>query len=103
MPTQGAVPMFRYTIRELVLLTIIVALGVGWVLERWRNERLANALAVAENESQLMRSAVGSLHEDMERIEKTLPTHGLKLEWSRDMRPMVGKVNTTVRGNLPNP
>jgi hypothetical protein len=26
--------MFRFTIRELVLLTIIVAMGVGWGLDR---------------------------------------------------------------------
>jgi len=27
--------MFRFTIRELVLLTLVVAMGVGWGLEHW--------------------------------------------------------------------
>jgi hypothetical protein len=41
--------MFRFTIRELFLLTIIVALGVGWFVEhyqhltwKWRADVLAN-------------------------------------------------------------
>jgi hypothetical protein len=28
--------MFRFTIRELVLLTLVVAMGVGSWLDRWR-------------------------------------------------------------------
>jgi hypothetical protein len=28
--------MFRFTIRELVLLTLVVAMGIGWWLERQR-------------------------------------------------------------------
>jgi hypothetical protein len=40
--------MFRFTIRELVLLTLVVALGVGWWIERrtsraWRNRAEAAA------------------------------------------------------------
>jgi hypothetical protein len=31
--------MFRFTIRELVLLTLVVALGVGWWVDRSRLER----------------------------------------------------------------
>jgi hypothetical protein len=31
--------MFRFTIRELVLLTIIVALGAGWSLDQWQLRR----------------------------------------------------------------
>ena len=88
--------MFRFTLRELVLVITVVALGTGWGLERWRNAGLRRELAMAENESQLMRMAVVSLHEDMERIEKGLPAHGLKFEWSRDMRPSVAKRKSAV-------
>jgi hypothetical protein len=39
--------MFRFTIRELVLLTLVVAMGVGWWLDRSRMaEALQNARAV---------------------------------------------------------
>ena len=31
--------MFRFTIRELFLLTLIVALCVGWVVDHWRLAR----------------------------------------------------------------
>lgn len=33
-------PMFRFTIRELVLLTLVVAMGVGWWLERAKARQL---------------------------------------------------------------
>jgi hypothetical protein len=35
--------MFRFTIRELVLLTLVVAMGVGWWLDRLRLSRAENA------------------------------------------------------------
>ena len=84
--------MFRFTIRELCLLTIIAALAVALALAHWRSERLQYDLGLAENESKNMRMAVGNLHHDIERIEQTLPAHGLKLTWSRDMRPTLEKV-----------
>jgi hypothetical protein len=30
--------MFRFTIRELVLLTLVVAMGVGWCVDRFNQE-----------------------------------------------------------------
>ena len=42
--------MFRFTIRELLLLTLVVALGVGWWIDRGRlaeaNRRLRSAEVV---------------------------------------------------------
>jgi hypothetical protein len=32
--------MFRFTIRDVLWLTVVVALGVGWFVERWRNEQV---------------------------------------------------------------
>jgi hypothetical protein len=32
--------MFRFTIRELVLLTLVVAMGVGWWMDRARANKL---------------------------------------------------------------
>ena len=83
--------MFRFSIRELVLVTLVVALGIGWGLERWQNSTLARRLVLAENESQLMQTAVTSLHEDIAGIEKGLTPYGLKLVWSREMRPTLEK------------
>ena len=39
--------MFRFTIRELVLVTVIVAVGVAWWLDRRDVERRGNARAAA--------------------------------------------------------
>jgi hypothetical protein len=36
--------MFKFTIRELLLLTVIGALGVGWGSDSWRNSRKKLAL-----------------------------------------------------------
>ena len=33
--------MFRFTIRELALIIVIVALGVGWWIDRWRLVEMA--------------------------------------------------------------
>lgn len=32
--------MFRFTIRDMFWLTVVVALGIGWVVERGRYDRL---------------------------------------------------------------
>ena len=81
--------MFRFSIRELVLLTMVVALSIGWGLAQWRSQRLVRSLALMENEARLMTAAVASLHKDIEQIETGLTAYGLKLVWSRDMRPSV--------------
>jgi hypothetical protein len=60
--------MFRFTIRELLLVTVIVAGGVGWCLDhtylRWR---LRNSI---DSNQQLVRS-VESLHYALHRIDPT--------------------------------
>jgi len=35
--------MFRFTIRELVLVTAVVALAIGWAADHWRTARDRNA------------------------------------------------------------
>jgi hypothetical protein len=43
-------PMYRFTIRELVLLTLVVAMGVGWWIDRTRLWYHSNQMEfVAEN------------------------------------------------------
>jgi hypothetical protein len=43
--------MFRFTIRELVLLTVVVALGVGWWVERRQHATAKRRLAAREAEA----------------------------------------------------
>jgi hypothetical protein len=49
--------MFRFTIRELVLLTLVVAMGVGWWLDR---SRLATRADSAEERMSVLETIVGS-------------------------------------------
>jgi hypothetical protein len=39
--------MFRFTIRELVLLTLVVAMGVGWWLDHTRQHRVSREIAAS--------------------------------------------------------
>ena len=54
--------MFRFTIRDLVLLTLVVAMGVGWWLDR---THLATALRDAR--------AVEAISRIQTRVESALP------------------------------
>lgn len=81
--------MFRFTIRELALVTLAVALGLGWWQEWRRNSGLERRAELAENDSRQSRAAIKSMYEDLDRIEQALPPHGLTLVWSRDFRPTV--------------
>ena len=81
--------MLRFSIRDVLWLTVVVAMGIVWVLERHRNTRLAHDLVIVENEAQLSRLAIKSLHEDLSRIEQALPRHGLTVVWTNDLRPTV--------------
>ena len=84
--------MFRFTIRDVLWLTALVALGLGWGREHYRRLQVAESIASLESEAQLSRLAIASLHKDIERIENDLPPHGLSLVWSRDLRPSVQRV-----------
>jgi hypothetical protein len=79
--------MFRFTIRDVLWLTVVVALAVGWILERRRSGGLERRIELAENDAQQSRQAIKIMHEDLDRLEQALPPHGLTLDWSRDMRP----------------
>jgi hypothetical protein len=60
--------MFRFTIRELVLLTLVVAMGVGWWLDS-RSNRIA--LDALRNENAIM-EALQAVH-DAETATKASP------------------------------
>ncbi len=57
--------MFRFTIRELVLLTLVVAMGVGWKVER------SMALSGAERRERQWRKLTINLGE---RLIRAIPT-----------------------------
>ena len=48
--------MFRFTIRELVLLTVIVALAVGWACNRWSIGRRLSELEFEQRMAAEVRS-----------------------------------------------
>jgi hypothetical protein len=79
--------MFRFSIRELLLITLVVALALGWALERRHSKSLERQLNVIETDARQSHVAIKLLHDDLERIERALAPHGLTLAWSKDFRP----------------
>jgi len=81
--------MFRFTIRDVLLFTTIVALGMGWGLERRQSIRLRHDTAVIENEVQQSRVVIKNLYEDLDKINQELSQHGLTLSWSSKLRTYI--------------
>jgi len=78
--------MFRFSIRELMLVTLVVAMGVSWLADR---RQLCGALDKAGeslNESQEGQAELNRLcklhRESLERVEKQLPGFGLHIWWA---------------------
>jgi hypothetical protein len=64
--------MFRFTIRELVLVTLVVAMGVGYFVDRQRLSRATHGQAVAERHLDEYRRAYIELHRAVEREGLTI-------------------------------
>ena len=57
--------MFRFTIRDLLWLTVVVALGVGWYLSARKNERLSSSLAQEQALTAQMRAGFEYMKADL--------------------------------------
>ena len=79
----------RFTVRELLLVTVIVGLGIGWWMDHWRSSGVQRRLDVVEIEAKQSRTAIAAMYADLDAIEQSLSTHGLTLSWSRNLRPSV--------------
>jgi hypothetical protein len=78
--------MFRFSIRELLLITAVVALVVGWWVEHRRaNSASVEAARVAEKASseEITRQLV------LVRIQQNLKLFDLEIRWPRDHSPSV--------------
>jgi hypothetical protein len=91
-------PIFRFTIRDVLWLTVVVGVALGWVLERQRSKRLQYEVDVAENEADQSRMTIEIMYDDLNRIEQALAPHGLKLAWSKDLRPSIQTMSPTSAG-----
>jgi cell division protein FtsB len=58
--------MFRFTVRELVLLTLVVALGCGWIVEhgraQWLGARLKESQRQLTDQREESQSEIRRLH-----------------------------------------
>ena len=93
--------MFRFTIRDVLWLTVVVALAVGWWLERARSQGQARRIERLEGEVQQVGVVIKTLYDDLERIEQALPAYGAGLVWSREMRPSLSPVSKAKKATTP--
>jgi hypothetical protein len=84
----------QFTIRELLLVTVIVGMGVGWWLEYRQSAHIKRLLDVVEIEAKQSRMAINTMYADLDGIEQSLQPYGLTLSWSNDLRPSVQHVLT---------
>lgn len=70
--------MFRFTIRELLILTVTAGLAVGWWMDR---SLLDLALKESEHDRGLLEWVRSDLQKDIDRIGEQLPDHGLELRY----------------------
>jgi len=69
--------MFRFTIRDVLWLTVVVALGVAWWLEHTTLASLSDELKSRKEELAVLRSGPNYLfHEETARLEKELKKRG---------------------------
>src|SRR6266850_902115 len=70
-------PMFRFTIRELLLLTVIAALGIGWRLEHSTLASLSNELKSRNEQLAALRGGPNFyFHMETARLEEELKKRG---------------------------
>jgi len=93
--------MFRFTIRDVLWLMVVVGLALGWWLERARSQGQARRIASLEGEVQQVGLVIKTLYDDLERIEQALPAYGAGLVWSPDMRPSLSPVSKAKKATTP--
>ena len=66
----------KFSIRDLLLMTAIVALAVGWAVDHWKHAGAAeDAKFLAEF------AAVGGYHEGLPRFERLCRKYGASPDW----------------------
>jgi len=78
--------MFKFTIRELLLLTVIVGLGVTWWIDR-------SNLAIKAREAEMWRHCTGAL-------EYALRYHDWSVEWTGDRSEVLVVTGEGWRGGV---
>jgi hypothetical protein len=92
--------MFRFTIRELLLATLAVGMGLTWSADR---SRLHAALASSKEEAALSERVCERLRSQIDRIGDQLPAHGLYLWWACGVGPIVGEPPLNPQPSPPSP
>jgi hypothetical protein len=83
--------MFRFTIREFLLVTLIVGMSLTWFADR---SNLHAALAASKHERELLEWVRNDLEKDIDSIGEQLPEHGLALWHACGFPPIVAPAKT---------
>jgi hypothetical protein len=80
--------MFRFSIRELLLVTLAVGMGLTWFADR---RHLHAALASSNEKAAQSERACDVLRGQIDQIGDQLPEHGLHLWWTCGAGPLVAE------------
>jgi len=89
----------KFTLRDLFLVTVIVALAVGWWVERRKSRDLGLQLEASEFDVRITNKAAAGFANNVADIERQLPAHGLALEFKEGRCTVVPNVSAPA----PNP
>ena len=93
----------KFTIRDLFLVTMIVALAVGWWADSRRRGQLERDLAAAKAETQEDKKAIEKYFKMMVKIERELPSHGLVFDWPGPTLTRLEPKNSLPNSQAPTP
>jgi len=112
--------MFRFSIRELMLLTLVVAMGISWLVDRRRFRDSFHKVEELLNESKEDHAELNRLcrhhRESFEDVSDQLAKYGLEVYWIhskafvtevknayRDMGPITPSLDFTFKQHGPRP
>ena len=70
----------KFSIRDLFLVTLVVALAVGWWVDHRKSQHLGRRLEISESEAKMLDKAARKWSQDVEDIVVQLHEHDLMLE-----------------------
>jgi hypothetical protein len=81
MTSRVSSPLFRFTIRDVLWLTVVVGLAVGWLLDR---RILASKLSSLEAEKSRAEAAALGTYNEYDKVMRIIKESGQALIWHPD-------------------
>src|SRR5262245_16106075 len=88
-PCPRTLPMFRFTIRDVMAMTALAGMGVAWAADHQRLNAAFNQVKEAREEAATWESRCAFRDQEVERLEKGIRQFGFEVMWSCGIGPSV--------------